>query len=298
MRYFRALVVVGMVSTVALTGCRSLQRRVQSRYRYPPPKSFYESAAAQQKAATAEAPVQSPAKSDAAATAPRPATVQPASARPAAARPAAATASAVEPAVTSPVVAPVPRLEPAPRSQPSRPAASPVPAPASDESSAAVYRLKEGDPVIVYLRGIPGVPGGEQIIENIVNEAGQIQLPYIASVSIGGKTTTEAGEIIRRAYIDQQIYRTLTVNVAVPARSYYIRGEVRQPGRFPLVGSVTLLQAIAAAGGYSEFANRRNVEILRGEKRIPVNMQAIERSPDQDRPVEPGDVIIVNRSFF
>ncbi len=152
--------------------------------------------------------------------------------------------------------------------------------------------------MIVYLRGIPGVPGGEQIIENIVNEAGQIQLPYIASVSIGGKTTTEAGEIIRRAYIDQQIYRTLTVNVAVPARSYYIRGEVRQPGRFPLVGSVTLLQAIAAAGGYSEFANRRNVEILRGEKRIPVNMQAIERSPDQDRPVEPGDVIIVNRSFF
>lgn len=141
------------------------------------------------------------------------------------------------------------------------------------------------------------MPGGEQQIENLVGEDGCIQLPYINNINVLNMTATEAQEAVRRAYIDQQIYKQLTVNVVIPARSYYIRGEVRQPGRYPLVGTVTVLQAIAAAGGYTEFASY-SVDIVRGERRISLNMRKVEKRSELDQVIEPGDIIVVNRSFF
>jgi len=168
----------------------------------------------------------------------------------------------------------------------------------NDEGSAGGYKLRPGDPVVVYLRGIPGVPGGEQQIQDVVDEDGAINLPYINELRVGGNTPTKAENLIRRAYIDQKIYKYITVNVVVPARSYYVRGEVRQPGRFPLMNDVTIIQALAAAGGFTEFANPKKVEILRGTKRIPLNLRDLERHPDRDISVKAGDVIIVNRSFF
>lgn len=285
----RLLTALFLAATLLLSGCASARYRMQSRYRYPPPKSFYDKAAAPA-AATA------PATSSAPAAAAKPA--------PAAARPVASPAPVrSDPAVAAaPVVRTQPAAAPAPRVEPVFQAPPPTPAPASavraTEDAAFVYRLKPGDPIIVYLRGIPGVQSGEQMIENLVDENGNIELPFINRVQVGGCTATEAQDIIRRAYVDQKIYRQLTVNVVIAARYYYIRGEVRQPGRYPIIGNVTLLQAVAAAGGYTEFANRRKGEVLRGEKKIPVDMQAIERSPDMDRAVEPGDVIIVHRSFF
>lgn len=264
----------GLCAVLLLPGCRAARYQVQRRYSYPPSREFYERASATnvspgavQRPEVKAAPVTSAAKP---------------AARPSA--PASAPASA--------------------RTQPAQPTAVAAPAPAPrvvlgvDDSSAVAYRLKAGDPVVVYLRGIPGTPGGEQMIENIVSEHGTIQLPFLDSVYVGGKTTTEAQDLIRAAYLDGEIYKYLTVNVLLPTKSFFIQGEVRMPGRYPLVGNVTLLQAIAAAGGYTEFANRGNVEISRGEKRIPVNVKTIERYPDRDIVVEPGDVIVVKRSFF
>ena len=158
--------------------------------------------------------------------------------------------------------------------------------------------MKAGDPIVIYLRGIPGIPGGEQKMEDIIDENGAINLPYLGSIQAGGKTSTEVEQAIHKAYIDQQIYKYITVNVVVPSRSYYVRGEIRQPGRFPLMSRVTVIQAIAAAGGFTEFANPSKVEILRGDERIPVNAAVLERHPERDKEIEAGDVIIVQRSFF
>jgi polysaccharide biosynthesis/export protein VpsN len=160
------------------------------------------------------------------------------------------------------------------------------------------YRLRPGDPIVVTLRGIAGVPGGQQQIEGSVNENGEINLPFIDFVHAAGRTGSELEQDIQRAYIDQQIYRQITVNVTVPSRVYYVRGEVRQPGRFPILSGVTIVQAIAAAGGFTEFASPSKVEIVRGTDRIRVNVDEMEKRPEKDREVEPGDVIIVPRSFL
>jgi len=201
---------------------------------------------------------------------------------------------------SSPSAAAKSSAKPAPVFQASAPvtAAKKDSAATSTMSLSTVYRLKAGDPVVVYLRGIPGVPGGEQQIEDIIDENGSINLPYVGAIQAGGKTSTELEQTIQKTYIDQQIYRYVTVNVVVPARSYYVRGEIRQPGRFPLLSRVTIVQAIAAAGGFTEFANPSKVEILRGNQRIRINVAEFEKYPERDKELESGDVIIVHRSFF
>jgi len=206
--------------------------------------------------------------------------------------------TAVHPVKPAARVTSVPSPKASPPVMKSRAAAASAQEVADDEERAGGYKLRPGDPIIVYLRGIPGVPGGEQQIQDVVDEDGAINLPYINELRVGGNTPTKAENLIRHAYIDQKIYKYITVNVVVPARSYYVRGEVRQPGRFPLMNDVTIIQALAAAGGFTEFANPKKVEILRGTRRIPLNLRDLERHPDRDISVKAGDVIIVNRSFF
>ncbi len=61
---------------------------------------------------------------------------------------------------------------------------------------------------------------------------------------------------------------------------------------------ITLLQAIAAASGYTEYANKRNVTITRNGQIMRFNAKEIEKHPERDVPVEAGDRIKVHRSFY
>ena len=162
-------------------------------------------------------------------------------------------------------------------------------------ASRAPYRLRYGDPVVVFLRGI--MPKDDQI-EEIVDERGFITLPYIDDVMAAGRTSSELERDIQRIYIERKIFRTVTVNVVMPSQSFFVQGEVRQPQRYPLVTGTTVLQAIAAAGGYSEFADPKKVTVTRGRDVKIINMREVERNPQQDMSIESGDVIRVPRSIF
>lgn len=111
-------------------------------------------------------------------------------------------------------------------------------------------------------------------------------------------TSSQLQAAIQKAYLDGKIYRHITINVMIPTQSYYVRGEVRQPGRFALTGGMTILKALAAAGGYTEFANPRRVNVIRMGETFETNVRDIERSPERDVEVQPGDVIVVPRSMF
>lgn len=156
------------------------------------------------------------------------------------------------------------------------------------------YRLRVGDPVVVHLRGIPEASNYEFMLD----ESGYISLPYIRPIQALGLTSAELQRRIHDAYINEQIYRQISVNVMLSTQSYFVRGEVRQPGRFPLTSGMTLLKAIAAAGGYTEFANPRRVEIVRGDVTRTENARRIEQDPSRDVEIRAGDVIVVRRSIF
>ena len=182
---------------------------------------------------------------------------------------------------------------PAPTPPPEPPARSPSADGGSDVASA--YRLKVGDNVQVFLRGIPTADA----IQDIVDEEGMVSLPFINDVSAVGLTTSELEKAIRQTYLDQDIYRNVTVNVVVPTRFYFILGEVRGPGRFQIISATRVSQAIAAAGGYTEFASGK-VQVKRNGRIFKVirNARRLERQPDDDILLEPDDVVEVLRSWI
>ncbi|MDZ4199647.1 MAG: polysaccharide biosynthesis/export family protein [Kiritimatiellia bacterium] len=167
-------------------------------------------------------------------------------------------------------------------------------APANGIEEGSVYRLKTGDSIVLSIRTVTA----EQF-ELIIDENGQIRLPLLDPIRAAGLTSTELEQVIQRAYIDQKIYRFVTAHVFVPIRSYFVRGEVRSPGRYPLTsGGVTLLQAIATAGGYTDFAAVTRIELIRGTVTTRVDARDLERFPEKDIKLESNDLIVIPRKWF
>ena len=154
--------------------------------------------------------------------------------------------------------------------------------------------LRRGDKLIIYLRGIPKP---EDIVE-IVDGLGFVSLPYLPPVKVVGITTSEAETRIERAYIDGGYYSRITVIVVAQEEEYFVRGEVKRPGRYALAGDTTLLQAIVTAGGYTDFANPRKIRVSRGEEIEVFNGERIEQRKDPDPLIEAGDIVIVPRGWF
>ena len=166
-----------------------------------------------------------------------------------------------------------------------------------EESGALVglYSLNALDPLYISFLGIPQ----EKQIETVIDEYGQITLPYIQEpVQAAGKSISELEREIQRVYIDGGIYKNITINIQTSAKSYYMEGEVARPMEYQLSRRITLLQAIAAAGGYTEYADKKDVIITRRGENIKVNAKQIERNPEMDIQIEAGDRIKVDRTFY
>lgn len=209
--------------------------------------------------------------------------------------PAPARTRAVEPARPAPAGTRerVEQAQAAPRVVPPAPLSEPDPLPDA-YSDIPAYRLRANDPVLIELRGIPN----SEKFELKVDERGYISLPFIDPIPAAGRNSFELQRDIQRAYIDNQIYKQVTPIVVIPAQSYFIRGEVRQPGRYPVITGLKLLQAVAAAGGYTEYANSRRISVIRDDKTREYNAREFERYPTRDIDIMPGDVIVVPRSVW
>jgi polysaccharide export outer membrane protein len=168
--------------------------------------------------------------------------------------------------------------------------------PEPDQPTDNVYRLRVGDDLFITLSGSAGL--NEQI-ETKIDADGNIKLRFIGAVKAQGLSSTELEREIKAEYTDRQkIYRDITVRVVVPNTFYFIGGEVRQPGRFPMIGRVTLSQAIVAAGNFTEWANNRRIVLVRNNERAVINFREIMRDPTRDVELLAGDVITVERSTF
>ncbi|MFC1467223.1 polysaccharide biosynthesis/export family protein [Verrucomicrobiota bacterium] len=165
-----------------------------------------------------------------------------------------------------------------------------------NKNKVVVYRLKAMDPIVVQLKGLPAGADG---MEDVVDEQGNITLPYIGQVAAAGRTTSELEKAIYKAYVDGEIYKSsISVTVTAQQKSFYVWGEVRSPGRYPLSSGTTLLQAVASTGGYSPYANQKKIQLSRGADTYFFNGRELERSPDKDPKIEADDVIRVWRSIL
>jgi len=150
------------------------------------------------------------------------------------------------------------------------------------------YQLGSGDKVRVVVFGEDNL-GGDYDVDG----TGMVRLPLIGQVKAGGLTVRDfEGEI--KAKLDDGFMKDAKVSVAVVSyRPFYIIGEVNKPGEYPYVNDMSILNAIALAGGYTYRANDTEVYIQR-------NGQSKEESfpADQTTKVQPGDIVRVPERFF
>ncbi len=154
--------------------------------------------------------------------------------------------------------------------------------------------LRRGDGIFVYLKNIPR----PEDIREEVDEVGAVTLPLIGKIQVAGLSTSRAEDAIKEAYIAGGYYRKIDVIVVADAGSYYVRGEVKRPGSFPISGDITLIQAITTAGGYTDFARPTRIKVIRGPKDMVYDGERIEDGKEPDPLIRANDTIIVPRRWM
>jgi polysaccharide biosynthesis/export protein len=121
------------------------------------------------------------------------------------------------------------------------------------------YRLGPGDKLRIEVYKDPQLSQSVQ-----VRPDGKITLPLIGDIEATGHTPLEMRDTIAKQLKEYVTNPTVTVIVVEAlASKVYVMGEVTHPGTMEMHGPTTILQALAMAGGFKEFANTKDVKVLR-----------------------------------
>jgi len=144
--------------------------------------------------------------------------------------------------------------------------AATAPATATDE-----YRVGPGDKLRIE------VYKDNQLSQSVqVRPDGKITLPLIGDLEASSRTPLELRDTITASLKDYVTNPTVTVIVVEAlASQVYVMGEVTHPGTMQLHGPTTILQALAMAGGFKEFANTKDVKVLRPRGGSNTSMETI-----------------------
>jgi protein involved in polysaccharide export with SLBB domain len=174
---------------------------------------------------------------------------------------------------------------------PAAAASSPVPA-----AGAPSDVMRVGDKITIRLTG---VPDDGYIIEAQIPASGTVTVPLLPQPFLAlGRNAGDLAAEIAQAYKTQRIYSAPNVTVIPEERFVNVGGDVRQPARVVYTSDLTLLSAINSCGGFTDYANRRVVRILRGQQVIQVDATKAARTPGADPPLYAGDQIYVPRTMF
>lgn len=163
------------------------------------------------------------------------------------------------------------------------------------------YRIAASD---VLELTFPHVPEFDQVVT--VQPDGYVTLRGVGDIRIQGRTLPELQQQLYEAY--EPILRNPQITVVLREFEkpfFTIAGEVRTPGKFELRSALTLTQALAVAGGFTNEAKpsqvllfRRYSDELLEVKQIDVKAMFDERNLDEDHLIRPGDTIVVPRSLM
>ena len=176
------------------------------------------------------------------------------------------------------------------RSTPVEAAAAPGGAPAGGAPLGDInsYRLGPGDALRVTVFRHEDLSG-----EFTLDGDGYFAMPLVGEVLGGGRSARELENEIETALRSGGYLVEPQVSIQVlNYRPFYIIGEVNNPGSFEYVNGMTVINAVALAGGFTYRADQDDVVISRGGSSGP----EIQAAPDTE--VLPGDIIEVQERFF
>jgi polysaccharide export outer membrane protein len=168
---------------------------------------------------------------------------------------------------------------------------------ASPQAAAAAlpadYKLTVGDKLRVEVYKDPQLSQSLQ-----VRPDGKVTLPLIGDMSAAGLTSIELRDRIAAAlkeYVTNPVVTVIVVETVPPV--VYVMGEVADAGAVPLNGPMSVLQALAMAGGFRDFANTKDIRVLRrsprGVQTIAFNYKAAVKGDGDPVMLQPGDTVIV-----
>jgi polysaccharide export outer membrane protein len=155
------------------------------------------------------------------------------------------------------------------------------------------YRLTPGDKLRIEVYKDPQLSQSVQ-----VRPDGKVTLPLIGDIDANGRTPLELRESISAALKEYVTNPTVTVIVVeATTASAYVMGEVNHPGAVNLQTPLTVMQALALAGGLKDFADVKNIRILRknpaGMQMIPFNYRDALKSTRAPIYLRAGDTVVV-----
>jgi len=157
------------------------------------------------------------------------------------------------------------------------------------------YVIGAGDVLSIKVWREPNLSGNFT-----VRPDGKITFPLLNDISTKGLTPLHLKKVIEKGLTKFISTPVVTVVVAsVNSKNIYVLGKVNTPGKYPLTGPTTVLQALAEAGGLAEWAKGSDIVILRNENgkqvKIEFDYDDVSRGKhlEQNILLKPGDTIVV-----
>src|SRR2546426_3858812 len=177
----------------------------------------------------------------------------------------------------------------------STPQAAPVAA--RSNGNPADLLIGAGDLLEVSLYGMPDFKTDVR-----VNSGGEISLPMLGTVAVGGLSIEQAETLIGRKLIQKGLFNDPHITVfekEYATQGISVLGEVQKAGIYPLLGSRRLYDAIPAAGGTTPKAGRYVLITRRNDPQRSVRAPLLTGAPESmenNVPVKPGDTIVVSKA--
>jgi polysaccharide export outer membrane protein len=131
-----------------------------------------------------------------------------------------------------------------------------------------------------------------------VRPDGKITLPLVGDLQAEGLTPERLTAQVKEALSQFENNPEVTISVLqVNSKSFTVTGKVNRSGRFPLVTPVRVFDALGLTGGFQDFANTKNITIVRGTQRLTFNyndfVKGKKEALDQNIWLQNGDTILV-----
>ncbi len=162
-----------------------------------------------------------------------------------------------------------------------------MPAPALSAEPSSHYLLGPGDKMRITVFNEPDLSREVQ-----VDAQGRLPFPLVHDVPAGGKTVSELAVALSAALASYLRTPQVTVDI-VEYRPFFIMGEVKAPGTYPYSPNMTVLGAVARAGGFTDRAAKSKVFI-----KHPNDTSEVKYSVSDSLPVHAGDSIRIGERIF
>lgn len=157
----------------------------------------------------------------------------------------------------------------------------------------APYALGPGDTVRIDIPTQSELSG-----KYTLDDSGDVDLPLIGRVNLNGLSLSQSDQIISEMYANGYLINP-DINIQMDGyRPFYIMGEVENPGKYDYADGLTVLNAVAVAGGFTYRANQDDFEIVRREGAQNEENGAPKLSADLATTVRPGDTIYIKERLF